>query len=265
MFRRRIEEASLNSWPALQQILLDGWILRFSKGYTRRANSVNPLYGSGMEVAEKVTMCEDLYSEKGLSPMFRLTAFCVPRNLDEILAACGYEKAAPTSVMYFDVGKCDSYLPTSQWPRSDSLDTWMDAFCRLTGTRLEDHQTHRKILQAIPSKRFLASLSDSGQLVTCGLGVLENRTLGIYDLVTDPEQRNKGYGTKFVLGLLSWARTNGARHAYLQVMSTNSAARHLYTKLGFRDLYAYWYRVTGSAMGQDKLGTPGRSHTGRRA
>jgi len=41
---RSVEERSLNAWPSLHQMLYDGWVLRFSNGYTRRANSVSPIY-----------------------------------------------------------------------------------------------------------------------------------------------------------------------------------------------------------------------------
>jgi len=37
---------ALTTWPALQQRLYDGWVVRFARGHTRRANSVNPLYPS---------------------------------------------------------------------------------------------------------------------------------------------------------------------------------------------------------------------------
>ena len=42
---RHIKELAVNAWPSLQT-LLDGWVLRFANGYTRRANSVNLLYPS---------------------------------------------------------------------------------------------------------------------------------------------------------------------------------------------------------------------------
>ncbi len=105
------------------------------------------------------------------------------------------------------------------------------------------HQAHKEILQAIPSGRLLAVLTDSSQIVACGLGVLEHDYFGLFDLVTDSQERNKGYGAKLVFCMLRWAQEHGAAHVYLQVMSSNTPARHLYAKLGFQDVYQYWYRV----------------------
>ena len=51
MLHRRLEEVAMNAWPALQQMLFDGWILRFAQGYTKRANSVHPLFESHLDTA----------------------------------------------------------------------------------------------------------------------------------------------------------------------------------------------------------------------
>ncbi len=40
---RRLEELAFRGWPALESRDLDGWRLRFSNGYTKRANSINGL------------------------------------------------------------------------------------------------------------------------------------------------------------------------------------------------------------------------------
>lgn len=43
---KTIEELSLSHWQPLSTLLYDGWVLRFAKGYTKRANSVQPIYDS---------------------------------------------------------------------------------------------------------------------------------------------------------------------------------------------------------------------------
>jgi N-acetylglutamate synthase len=88
-----------------------------------------------------------------------------------------------------------------------------------------------------------ASLSVSGEAASCALGVLEGEFFGLFDVVTAPEHRSKGHATALLSSMLDWAQKNGARHAYLGVVALNSPARRLYDKLGFREVYRYWYRV----------------------
>jgi ribosomal protein S18 acetylase RimI-like enzyme len=243
MRHRRIEEASLNAWPALQQMLFDGWLLRFTKGYTKRANSVNPLCGSSMNAEEKIELCERLYAEKAQPAIFRLTPLASPGDLDHILARHRYRHIDLTSVQHLDLRSQAMQAEPSVELRHATVDNWLDTFCRLSAAPRAQHHTHQEILQAIPAKRLLAVLADSDTIVACGLGVLEHEYFGLFDLVTDPQQRNKGYGAKLVVSMLRWAQEHAAAHAYLQVMQSNAPAQHLYAKLGFEEVYQYWYRV----------------------
>jgi len=70
-----LEELSLNALPPLQQILDDGWVLRFADGYTKRANSVTPLYLGAIEesLTAKIERCERIYQNFDLPPIFHLT------------------------------------------------------------------------------------------------------------------------------------------------------------------------------------------------
>ena len=239
MLTQRIEEAGLNAWPALQQMLYDGWVLRFSKGYTKRANSANALYPSTIDTREKVAFCEVQYKTRGLRPIFRITPFA-PADLDAILETHGYELIDTTLVLHLELGQT---FPTPGSVREISLADWLPIFCRLKSSSLEEHQTHREILETILGRCFYASLTVSGEPVSCALGVLEGEFFGLFDVVTAPEHRSKGHGTALLSSMLNWAQENGAHHAYLGVVELNSPARRLYDKLGFREVYRYWYRV----------------------
>src|SRR2546423_2324301 len=100
---RRLEELTLNAWPSLRQIVHDGWVLRFSEGYTGRANSVQPIYDGALTLDEKIHVCEQQYGRLGMPTLFKLTDAARPQGLDEALQSRGYRAFNPTSVQVAEV------------------------------------------------------------------------------------------------------------------------------------------------------------------
>ena len=85
----RVEGICLNAWPALRQVFLDGWVLRFSDGLTRRANSANPLRADYNRTDALIPGCEALYRRQLLPTIFRVPSIIDP-ELDKRLDALGY-------------------------------------------------------------------------------------------------------------------------------------------------------------------------------
>jgi GNAT superfamily N-acetyltransferase len=244
---RRIEDASLRAWPALEVQSLDGWELRSSAGFTKRANSVQPLGPSTQPLSEKVAGCEAWYAARDLPTIFRLTSFSDP-NLDSFLESRAYEVIDLTDVLYTRLPLAEAY-PANADIAELSLDDWVATYGVLSGADESTLTPMRGILDACQEARFLAALSSesSRDLIACGLAVLETDVLGIFDVVTALPHRRRGYGAGLVGGLVGWGLARGADYAYLQVVKTNAPALALYRKLGFAQAYEYWYRIRAGA------------------
>jgi GNAT superfamily N-acetyltransferase len=238
---RRVEEASLNAWPALQQVLFDGWVLRFSRGFTKRANSIVPLYPAEQMPIDKIRYCENLYAREQLKTIFRLNTVVANDPLDALLADRGYQRVDPTLVLGRDLrgAQFTSHPGFRQLPRV----AWLDAYARNAAMPGQSQQLHAALLQGIRTDHTFGAMDTEGGPSACGMAVLERELVGLFDIVTHPTVRRRGLARVLVESLLQWAQQGGARHSYLQVMQTNHAARALYQELGFVDLYHYWYRV----------------------
>ena len=240
---QRIEEASLNAWPARHSLLLDGWQVRFANGFTRRANCVVPLYASAASeatLAARIRYCENLYAREQLHTLFRLTSEPSNRMLDAVLEDRGYRKVDDTLVQVVAL----QATPAAAGAALHLVppDRWLATYQRFAAMSDSNAALHAALLRRIRTECAYAVLSHDDAPVACALGVLEQPLLGIYDLVTDATRRGSGHGRALAAALLAWGRRAGARHAYLQVVADNQAALRLYRGLGFQNRYRYWYR-----------------------
>ncbi len=235
---RQLEHISLLAWSALETETYDGWLLRYAKGYTGRANSVQSLDGSSLPWAEKISYCENWYQQRNLPCIFRLTSATQPPELDAVLAERQYERYNETLVQTADL----STLPSAEDNRFHSSDTvsdeWLAAWGTWNNVRLEHIATAKEMLIQTRATCCFAWIEDKA----VGLGVYEDGYIGLFDIVVDPHQRRQGLGFALVNSLLAWGKMQGASTAYLQVVADNTPALTLYDKLGFKTHHHYWYR-----------------------
>jgi RimJ/RimL family protein N-acetyltransferase len=243
---KRIEEYTLNAWPSLQTVVHDGWIIRFAEGYSKRANSVSPLYdGSGSTLCKRL-YCEALYAERKLPTVFKMTPFNLPSTLDEELAQSGYSIVEPSRVKVCSLEEVEvpAYLCSgSVYLQTEMTQGWLKALGQITGLSDEKVAIQEKIISNIQTKTVFALYYVADRPVACGLGVLQDEYISLYDIVTEPAYRQRGYAKQVIQHILQWGRSNGASHSYLQVVQSNEPANKLYSSLGYKHLYPYWYRV----------------------
>lgn len=240
---RLIEEISMSALPSLQTVYDDGWVLRFAEGHTRRANSVNPLYPSTQPLAEKIARCEALYHSRGLNAVFKLTPAVLPENLDAVLAQSGYSEDGRTSIQVANLATLDFSDIKPVMLVENLSDAWLSDYCRLNAYERRRVALMKQMLGNIVPETAYASIEQDGEVVATGLGVADRGYIGLFDIVVDERLRNRGFGRRIVTNLLVWGRSRGAQNTYLQVVATNEPALRLYTRIGFREIYQYWYRV----------------------
>lgn len=264
---RFYEELSFNSHPSLQTQYYDGWILRFSNGYTNRANSVNMIYPSTIDLQAKAEFCEKCYFDRQLPCVFKVTDGSDER-LDSLLEGRGYQVVTPTDLMVMDLA--DKGLANEQVVGEDMAgkelfnkqyvtkkrnveaciiteeptEEWLDAYFTLEHcTNPATCETAVRMMKMIQSQTFYCRIEIEGKSVACASAILERGYVTLVHVIVDEEYRGQGYGRQLCEALLAEAAKYGAHTAYLQVLQNNEKAVSLYRKLGYKKVYSYWYRV----------------------
>lgn len=240
---RRYEEISNNAWPALKTVQYDGWILRFARGVTKRANSINLLYPSTIPPAEKVAFCEKICRHESVAPCFKVTPAAEPSGIDGLLAGQGYGIRAEISFQTLPISARETTFHDDIRISSAIRPAWIDHFIRMNGFDAARRPVYAAIMRQVVTPMCMVTLEKEGAVAGVGLGVVEGRHLGIFDIVVAAEHRRLGAGRTIVGSILSWGAGQGAKVAYLQVLTDNLPALNLYDEMGFREIYRYWYRM----------------------
>lgn len=251
-----VEKAARFAWPALEEQEFSFGLLRYAQGVSRRANSLTVFPGADIHHDSLVDIAEQFFHERGQAAVIRIlqsgdagTHECI--SLDACLAQQNYRREAPTLVMSKTLGNdanagakpaCSDREIVSD--ANISTDDWLQAWYEFRGSDAAELKIHRQIFAKIEGPVKLLLLKESqGNPISCAMGVINDETIGIYGVATAASCRGQGHAAALIELLQQWAFEKDASYAYLQVESANVAARGLYSKLGFSELYSYWYRI----------------------
>jgi RimJ/RimL family protein N-acetyltransferase len=210
---RNLEHAAALAWPGVEQQWRDGWLLRFGRGSTRRANSAVPL---DVPTVSDVSAIIDWYADRAAAPLIAAPdrLFRIPPGVPidaETLVMTGEVTVQRSSAVAV------SARPDDEWLRLYGRDVPVDV-----------------LIAVIDGDVAFATYG--GDAV--GRGAITDspdgtRWVGLSAVHVAEEARRRGLARELCYALLAWGAQRGATRAYVQVLADNTAATRLYESMGF--------------------------------
>jgi GNAT superfamily N-acetyltransferase len=240
------EEAAINGFPPLRQVVCGDWLLRFSDGVRRTANSVTPLREPAGDLGEVIATAETLYRAQGQPTIFRIPSFLAP-EIDRQLAVRGYIAEGESCIIE---GPLEPIVALASFGRTDGVvlsprptSDWFAAMATLQGQSAEFHAVYRQIVSSVVLPAAFVELAIDGAPVATAYGTIHRGMLCYESVVTSAQHRRQGHSRRLLAALAAWAKDNGATMATLQVEAPNTPARALYHAIGMTtELHRYHYR-----------------------
>ncbi|MEO3873070.1 GNAT family N-acetyltransferase [Nonomuraea sp. B12E4] len=234
------------AWPAYEQHVHEGWVLRYAGGVTKRANSVLALT-IPQDLDGAIGAAEAFYRERGQRCVFSMGSNSAP-GLEDELARRGYGQVDSTIIMAgtprLDSANGDGNgggdrgggsgvrIAERPWPG------WLETWWTVDGRFDSAVEVAERICTGVPA--WYAAYEEDGMALAVGRGVPQGDTLGIYCMATLPQARRRGLARKVLRALM---RHGGTNSAYLVTTAPNQAAQALYRSEGFETAGRYHYRA----------------------
>lgn len=241
-FLARVEDAALTASQPREQAIYDGWLLRYANGKAKRARSANLVGAGERPLEEKLAHCAAFYRRHAMPFVLRITPFSQPRGIDSALDRIGYVASEDTRVMVAPLASGPRVATPERAVATLDRAEFGAVLAGLHGLDAARAKVERdRFAYSVVDGIYLAVL-EGDRAVACGSAVIDGDLAGIFGMVTAATHRNQGLATRLVDELLRQSAARGCATAYLQVEAANAAARRAYSKFGFMDGYAYWYR-----------------------
>jgi hypothetical protein len=206
---RALEHAAALAWPGVEQLWLDGWLLRAGHGVTSRANSAVPLDVSATSAA--IPALVDWYTRRGLTPRLAIA--------DRLLRVPGVGEQA-NAVLVRDVSTAGPAASVRLSARPD--DAWL---------RLYSREVPIDVLTAVVDGELAFGMHS--ELAVARASVTDapdgSRWVGLSAL----RVADQGAGRALCEALLAWGAARGATRGYVRVLDDDHAAAGLADSLGF--------------------------------
>jgi hypothetical protein len=206
---RALEHAAALAWPGVEQLWLDGWLLRAGHGVTSRANSAVPLDVSATSAA--IPALVDWYTRRGLTPRLAIA--------DRLLRVPGVSEQA-NAVLVRDVSTAGPAASVRLSARPD--DAWL---------RLYRREVPIDVLTAVVDGELAFGMHS--ELAVARASVTDapdgSRWVGLSAL----RVADQGAGRALCEALLAWGAARGATRGYVRVLDDDHAAAGLADSLGF--------------------------------
>ncbi|MEE6132189.1 GNAT family N-acetyltransferase [Priestia sp. GS2] len=242
---RLLEQLAPNAWPAHTNEKLGDWTLRYTFGYTKRANSVRAV-GSLPLDPNWLQKVENFYESKNASSCFHISQLS-PAQLDETLALKGYQKIDECFTM---MAACEDVLQNVKLDiqydadyLSEATSAWVHEFLTLEDFSKDRFDAYTHIFSSINAPKTFLRLSGTNETIGLGSVVVEQGYGCISNVVVHAKHRRKGIAKELVSALVQCAQRQEADYVYLQVVKGNQPAVDLYEKLGFKAVSSHHYRI----------------------
>ena len=214
---RNLEHAAALGWPGIEYQWQDGWLLRYGRGSTRRANSAVPLrFTSHTELVAAAHW----YAAKGLPALISAPdrLFRVPEGVPVEAETRFMAGDLPNVKMSSPVSpnvKMTSQ-PSSAWRAINPRDIPEDVL-----TAVVDGEVGFGELAGVAAGRVAVTDAPDG-----------TRWAGLSAVHVAEDARRRGWARSLCAGLLAWAHERGATRSYVQVLDDNTPAQALYKSMG---------------------------------